>query len=53
MNTSDYRNKLREGMSTEERNKELYRFSNYMANGNGTIEAKKHFSRKPYSFGKE
>lgn len=53
MNTSDYRNKLREGMSTEERNKELYRFSDYMANGNGTIEARKHFSRKPYSVGKE
>ncbi len=53
MNISDYRNKLREGMSTEERNKELYRFSDYMKNGNGTIEARKHFSRKPYSLGKE
>ena len=53
MNTSDYRNKLREGMSSEERNKELYRFSDYMANGNGTKQAKKHFKRKPYSTGKE
>lgn len=53
MNTSDYRNKLREGMTVEERNKEFHQFSDYMANGNGTIEAKKHFSRKPYSFGKE
>lgn len=42
MNTIDYRNKLREGMSLEERNRELYRFSDYMANGNGTKQARKH-----------
>lgn len=53
MDTATYRNKLRENMTEEERNVELYYFSDYKKNGFGTVGAKKHFNRKPYSFGKE
>lgn len=51
MNTSDYRNKIRNGMTVAERNKELYRFSDYINNGGSTEKSKKNFRRKPYSVG--
>lgn len=53
MTGMDKRNKMRDGMSDDERAKESYKFRDYLENGNSTLVAMKRFSRKPYSVGKE